>query len=89
MKKIFALLALAVGISTTSFAHTTTTARAAAAPLTVAQPAEKVVKVATKEEMVALASQLTANTNAKVVAQATDVIIIVFDDGTVIIIIIN
>ncbi len=87
MKKLLVLLALVAGVTTTSFASTT--ARPTA-PSAVAQPAaEKVIKVATKEEMVALASKLTANTNAKVVAEVTDVIIIVFDDGTVIIIIVG
>lgn len=87
MKKILVLLALIAGVTTTSFASTT--ARPAAAT-TVAQPtAEKVIKVANKAEMVALASKLTANTNAKIVAEVTDVIVIIFDDGTVIIIIIG
>lgn len=90
MKKLLALLALVVGMTSTSFANTSSAALPAASHATAALPAAtKVVKVANKAEMMALANQLTANTNAKVVAQDTTVIIIIFDDGTIIIIIIN
>ncbi|MBC8084618.1 MAG: hypothetical protein H7Z21_15580 [Hymenobacter sp.] len=90
MKKLFALLALVVGMTTTSFANTSSASLPAGSHTTAAPTAAtKVMKVATKAEMVALANQLTAGTTAKVVAQDTTVIIIVFDDGTVIIIIIT
>ena len=90
MKKLLALLALVVGMTSTSFANTTSVSLPTSSHSASALPAAtKVMKVATKAEMVALANQLTANTNAKVVAQDTTVIVIIFDDGTIIIIIIN
>lgn len=87
MKKVLSLIVLAVAVSTASFANTT--APKATTPVVLEQQnTAEVVKVSSRKEMLALADQLTAGKKAQVTVQ-TDIIIIIFDDGTVIIIIIE
>jgi hypothetical protein len=88
MKKLLCLFALLVGLSTASFASTTSVA--AVAP--VASAAQKqvnptVFQVASKDEAVALATNLTAGKAAKVaVVQEVMQIVLIDEDGNIIII---
>ncbi len=90
MKKLLCLFALLVGLSTASFANNAPLAPAAPVALTASEQATPtVIEVKSREEAVALAGQLTAGKAAKVaVAQDVTVIVIEFEDGSILVIVI-